>query len=143
DGLPAGEAADLWPAWLRERLRTDWPAEFDAIVAASAEQAPTWLRVNRQRTSRDGIGQRLRDAGIEACAVDGLDDALRVAASLAVSTLPGFDAGEVSVQDGSAQLVAGALAPSRGARVLDACAAPGGKAAHLLERDPTLRLVAL
>jgi 16S rRNA (cytosine967-C5)-methyltransferase len=60
-----------------------------------------------------------------------------------VSALPGFADGEVSVQDGSAQLVADAFAPAPGARVLDACAAPGGKAAHLLERDPSLRLLAL
>ena len=57
--------------------------------------------------------------------------------------LPGFDAGVLSVQDGSAQLVADALSPPAGARVLDACAAPGGKAAHLLERDPALHLLAL
>ena len=62
---------------------------------------------------------------------------------VAVSALPGFAEGDASVQDGSAQQVADALAPAPGARVLDACAAPGGKAAHLLERDPSLRLLAL
>ena len=63
--------------------------------------------------------------------------------SIAVGALPGFADGDVSVQDGAAQFVADALAPARGARVLDACAAPGGKSAHLLERDPTLRLLAI
>ena len=62
---------------------------------------------------------------------------------MAVATLPGFDDGVVSIQDASAQLVADALAPARGARVLDACVAPGGKAAHLLERDASLQLTAI
>jgi 16S rRNA (cytosine967-C5)-methyltransferase len=72
-----------------------------------------------------------------------LADALRVDVPVPVSALPGFADGELSVQDGSAQLVADALSPRIGARVLDACAAPGGKAAHLLERDPSLQLTAL
>jgi 16S rRNA (cytosine967-C5)-methyltransferase len=71
------------------------------------------------------------------------EDALVLATPVAVSELPGFNEGLVSVQDGSAQCVADALSPAKGARVLDACAAPGGKSAHLLERDPTLQLFAL
>ena len=80
-----------------------------------------------------------REAAVDPLCPDGL----RIDAPVPVSALPGFADGELSVQDGSAQLVADALAPAVGARVLDACAAPGGKAAHLLERDPSLRLVAL
>jgi 16S rRNA (cytosine967-C5)-methyltransferase len=72
-----------------------------------------------------------------------LADALRIDVPVPVSALPGFADGELSVQDGSAQLVADALSPRIGARVLDACAAPGGKAAHLLERDASLQLTAL
>ena len=72
-----------------------------------------------------------------------LADALRLESALPVQQLPGFDAGLVSVQDGAAQAVADALAPAAGARVLDACAAPGGKAAHLAERDASLRITAL
>jgi len=68
---------------------------------------------------------------------------LRLDTALPVHELPAFDTGAASVQDGSAQAVADALAPPNGARVLDACAAPGGKAAHLAERDPTLRITAL
>src|SRR5690606_12426418 len=81
--------------------------------------------------------------GIGSTVDDALADGLRLDQPVAVAALSGFDDGDVSVQDGSAQLVADALAPARGACVLDACAAPGGKAAHLLERDPALRLVAL
>src|SRR5690606_38311084 len=143
DGLPDAPADAAWPAWLRERLRADWPDDFDAIVAASASPAPMWLRVNRLRGSRDDYAARLRDAEIEASTNEALADALRLGAPVAVAALPGFGDGDVSVQDGSAQAVADALAPPPGSRVLDACAAPGGKAAHLLERDPSLRMTAL
>lgn len=114
-----------------------------AILEASASPGPMWLRVNRRQGSRDAYLERLREAGIEAAAPANPADALRLDRPLPVGSLPGFNDGAVSVQDGSAQLVADALAPAAGARVLDACAAPGGKAAHLLERDPALRLLAL
>ena len=143
DGLPEADWRDLWPSWLRGRLAADWPGELERIVEASSARAPTWLRVNRQRGTRDAYRDRLHAAGIEAMIEGGLDDALRIDASLPVALLPGFAEGDVSVQDGAAQRVAGALSPASGARVLDACAAPGGKAAHLLELDPGLRLVAL
>ena len=143
EGLPAVDPASAWPDWLLERLRADWPADADAMVQASATPGPMWLRVNRRAGSRDGYLERLRAAGIEAVVPGGLPDALRLAKAVPVALLPGFGEGAVSIQDGSAQLVADALAPPPGARVLDACAAPGGKAAHLLERDPALRLLAL
>ena len=143
EGLPAVDPASAWPGWLLERLRADWPADADAMVQASATPGPMWLRVNRRAGSRDGYLERLRAAGIEAVVPGGLPDALRLAEAVPVALLPGFGEGAVSIQDGSAQLVADALAPPPGARVLDACAAPGGKAAHLLERDPALRLLAL
>lgn len=143
EGIPAAAAADAWPQWLRQRIRTDWPQQAEAIFAASAEAAPLWLRVNRQRVSRQAYQQRLQAVGIEALAPASFADALCLPAPLPVALLPGFAEGEVSVQDVSAQQVADALAPAVGARVLDACAAPGGKAAHLLERDPSLSLLAL
>ncbi|MBJ7575762.1 16S rRNA (cytosine(967)-C(5))-methyltransferase RsmB [Luteimonas sp. MC1828] len=143
EGLPVLAADAAWPAWLRERVRGDWPDDADAIFAASAQPAPTWLRVNRQRGERDTSLARLREAGIDAAAVDGMPDALRIEGSLPVATLPGFAEGVLSVQDGAAQRVADAISPAPGARVLDACVAPGGKSAHLMERDPSLRLVAL
>lgn len=149
EGLPPVDPAAHWPAWLLEALRTDWPEQSAHILAASAEPAPLWLRVNRRLGTRDAYAERLRAAGLLGGAdlseslPEALPDAIRLPHSLAVADLPGFDAGEVSVQDGSAQAVADALAPAAGARVLDACAAPGGKAAHLLERDPSLRLTAL
>jgi 16S rRNA (cytosine967-C5)-methyltransferase len=143
EGLPAADPAQAWPAWLLDEVRRDWPAQADAVLAASATAAPLWLRVNRQTSTRDAALQDLQAAGIAATAHTDLPEALRIEDSMAVTDLPGFDAGRLSVQDGSAQAVADALAPAPGARVLDACAAPGGKAAHLLERDPSLRLTAL
>ncbi|MEO6138292.1 MAG: 16S rRNA (cytosine(967)-C(5))-methyltransferase RsmB [Luteimonas sp.] len=143
DGLPAGDAKAGWPDWLLEQLNRDWPDAVDDILQASMEPGPLWLRINALRTSVDAFRMRLLDSRIEAVADPSCRDGLRIDAPVPVSALPGFADGELSVQDGSAQLVADALSPGIGARVLDACAAPGGKAAHLLERDPTLRMVAL
>lgn len=144
EGVPAGDPAQAWPAWLREQVAGDWPEQAAGIFAASARPAPLWLRVDARRTTPAAYAARLRDeAGIDAVAVPALADALRLEAGVPVATLPGFQDGLVSVQDGSAQQVADALAPPAGGRVLDMCAAPGGKAVHLLERDPGLRLLAL
>ncbi|KAB8175725.1 16S rRNA (cytosine(967)-C(5))-methyltransferase RsmB, partial [Lysobacter maris] len=143
DGLPAGDPADDWPQWLRSRIREDWPEQAAVVFAASVAEPPLWLRVNRRRGSRDAYIERLREAGIAATASADAADALRLEASMPVAALPGFADGAVSVQDLSAQCVAGLLAPTAGDRVLDACAAPGGKTAHLLESEPSLRVTAL
>lgn len=141
--LPAGATDAAWPRWLARQVRADWPQQAEAIFAASREQPPMWLRVNRRVQSRDVYLAQLQEVGIEADIDAALPDALRLHTPLPVQQLPGFDAGAVSVQDGAAQAVADALAPAPGSRMLDACAAPGGKAAHLAERDPTLRITAL
>ena len=143
EGLPAAGDEAAWPRWLAQRIRTDWPGQADAIFAASAEEAPMWLRVHARATTRDGYLERLHEAGIDGQVDASLPDAIRLEAALPVPQLPGFDDGVVSVQDGAAQRVADALSPRPQARVLDACAAPGGKAAHLVERDPSLRITAL
>ena len=143
EGLPAAGDEAAWPRWLAQRIRTDWPGQADAIFAASAEEAPMWLRVHARATTRDGYLERLHEAGIDGQVDASLPDAIRLDAALPVQQLPGFDDGVVSVQDGAAQRVADALSPQPQARVLDACAAPGGKAAHLAERDPSLRILAL
>lgn len=143
EGLPAADTQAAWPPWLRARLDADWGSEAGAVVEASAQEPALWLRVNRLRSTRDVYREQLALAGLEAGTDDALPDGLRLASSVAVSALPEFADGAVSVQDAAAQLVADALAPPLGARVLDACAAPGGKSAHLLERDASLELVAL
>lgn len=141
--LPPGHPEHGWPRWLLSRLHADWPDALPQILQASQQTPPMWLRVNRQRTGTVEYAQRLAEAGITIHRHDLLPDAVRLDEPLPVSELPGFVDGVVSVQDGSAQLVADALLPDAGTRVLDACAAPGGKAAHLAERDATLRVTAL
>ena len=143
EGLPQAGGEGAWPAWLARRIRDDWPGQDEAIFAASAQEAPMWLRVNRRLQPRDADAARLHDAGIATHALPALADALRLDTALPVHELPGFDTGAASVQDAAAQAVADALAPAPGARVLDACAAPGGKSAHLAERDASLRITAL
>ncbi len=143
DGLPQADPAAAWPQWLLQELRRDWPDQAAAIVHASAQPGPLWLRINRRLGTPEAAIARLAESRIEAVQAPQCRDGLRIDSPVPVSALPGFADGELSVQDGSAQLVADALAPAPGARVLDACAAPGGKAAHLLERDPALRLLAL
>ena len=143
DGLPVDEPAARWPAWLRDEVRDAWPDQADAVFADSAAAAPLWLRVNTARQSRDAYSALLDVVGIAHATDATRADAVRLDTPVPVQALPGFADGAVSVQDGAAQQVADALAPPRGARVLDACAAPGGKSAHLLERDATLRLTAL
>ncbi|NDK39805.1 16S rRNA (cytosine(967)-C(5))-methyltransferase RsmB [Pseudoxanthomonas gei] len=143
EGFPESSPAAAWPAWLRNRINLDWGDHAAAIFEASAHAAPLWLRVNRGKGTREAYAARLQAEGIQSLSEPGLVDALRIDVAVAVSALPGFAEGDASVQDGSAQQVADALALSPGARVLDACAAPGGKAAHLMERDPSVRLLAL
>jgi 16S rRNA (cytosine967-C5)-methyltransferase len=130
-------AAFQHPLWWIERVRQDWPLSWAAILAAANRQAPMVLRVNLRRCSVADYLGRLAAAGRAARALGG--EAVLLAQPCAVADLPGFGDGEVSVQDLSAQraapllLGAGSSRLRDGARVLDACAAPGGKTAHLLE----------
>ncbi len=122
------------PGWWVERLKRDWPDEWPAILDADNRHPPMTLRVNARRGDAAGYLARLADHGL-AARVTG-PQAVTLAEPCPVTRLPGFAAGDVSVQDAAAQLAAplllGAGLPP-GARVLDACAAPGGKTAHLLE----------
>jgi len=132
------------PGWLLEALEREWPREWQQIVAAGNSEPPMWLRVNRRHGSRDDYRARLAAAGIDADPCDFAPEALRLAQPVNVGELPGFGAGDVSVQDSAAQLAPYWLAARAGMRVLDACAAPGGKACHILELEPGIEaLVAL
>lgn len=135
--LTAGAAADpvagaQHPAWWIDELKAAWPDDWPAIVAAGNQPPPMALRVNLRHGSRDEYLARLQAEGIEARAVG--ESGLALARPVTVERLPGFAAGDVSVQDPGAQEAAIRLDPAPGSRVLDACAAPGGKTAHLLER---------
>ena len=121
------------PDWLLARLRTDWPEDWREILEAGNRVAPLWLRVNPRASSREDYAQRLHELGTAAVLAEFPRGALRLDQGAVPERLPGWNEGRVSVQDAAAQLAAFALAPRDGERVLDACAAPGGKSAALLE----------
>ncbi|AQQ66227.1 16S rRNA (cytosine(967)-C(5))-methyltransferase [Microbulbifer agarilyticus] len=131
------------PEWLQQAVKGAWGTDTRTIFTANNENPPMTLRVNQSQISRDDYLQQLQDAGIgaEPCAFSAAG--LILESPVAVSHLPGFEDGLVSVQDQSAQLAAPLLDPQPGERVLDACAAPGGKTCHLLELQPDLDLSAL
>jgi 16S rRNA (cytosine967-C5)-methyltransferase len=131
---PGGEAARYdHPQWLIDAFRRDWPDDWQSILSANNERAPMWLRVNTVRTDAQAYLERLHSAGIGARTMPALPAAIRLDEPLAAASLPGFVDGDVSVQDAAAQLAAPWLLEDDGGRVLDACAAPGGKTAHLAE----------
>ncbi len=127
------EARTAHPAWLVERLQAAWPQEWMRICQANNARPPMTLRVNPSRTSPQAYRERLREAGLHARGIEGMPCALVLEQPVGAQRLPGFAQGWVSVQDAAAQLAALVLDPRPGQRVLDACAAPGGKTAHLLE----------
>jgi 16S rRNA (cytosine967-C5)-methyltransferase len=132
------------PIWLADRFRADWPVRWTQLLAASDTQAPMWLRVNRRLASTDDYLDTLHKAGIGARAQQQVPQAIVLDSPCDVRDLPGFAAGLVSVQDLGAQCVAFPLKLAPDQRVLDACAAPGGKTALIAEREPQLsRLVAV
>ncbi|MFC4525036.1 16S rRNA (cytosine(967)-C(5))-methyltransferase RsmB [Dyella halodurans] len=127
------------PAWLAKAITRDWPDQADAVMAADNLEPSLMLRVNRRRAERDTLIQHLHAGGYAAEPHAWLADAIVLPHSTDVTRLPGFAAGEFAVQDGAAQIAADLADVREGQRVLDACAAPGGKACHLLERaDLTL-----
>jgi len=132
------------PPWMLAEFERNWPAQWESIAAAGNGEPPMWLRVNAQRGGRDEYRARLAAAGMPAAPCDFAPQALRLAEPVDVGVLPGFADGDASVQDAAAQLAPHFLAARGGMRALDACAAPGGKACHVLEQTPGLaELVAL
>jgi len=119
------------PAWWIERVRAAYPDDWQRILLSGNGRAPMALRVNARRSTPQAYVERLASHGIRARII--ADGAVILEHPVGAGRLPGYSDGDVSVQDAGAQRAAGLLDLARGMRVLDACAAPGGKAAHILE----------
>ncbi|HDM8036352.1 TPA: 16S rRNA (cytosine(967)-C(5))-methyltransferase RsmB [Vibrio fluvialis clinical-1] len=131
------------PSWLLKLLQNAYPQQWEAIVEANNSKAPMWLRVNHQHHDRDAYQALLNNENIDSSLHSQAEDALKLAAPCDVTKLPGFEKGWVSVQDAAAQLSLHYLQPQDGELILDCCAAPGGKTAHILERTQGSEVVAI
>ena len=141
EGTSDLEARYAHPRWFIDCLRADWPDDWEAILVANASRAPMTLRATRRAGGRAAYIESLRRAGLEASPHAVAPDAVVLCNPIGVESLPGFADGEVSVQDAAAQLAVPLLDLEPGQRVLDACAAPGGKTAQILDAEPRLREV--
>ncbi len=137
------EARTAHPRWLLDRLRQDWPDDWSAIATANNARPPFALRVNQRHCDGEHYRPQLAASGRTVHSVRGVATALILDEAMEAVALPGFAEGWVSVQDAAAQLAAPLLDVRPAQRVLDACAAPGGKTGHLLECEPNLDLIAL
>lgn len=128
----------FFPPWWRANLKRNYPKSWQGLQIAQAQRAPLIVRVNTRQYTRDQYQELLNDANIAATPIEEvagvkLNSALLLRDPVPVIDLPGFYSGAVSVQDSGAQVAATLLNPQPGEKILDACAAPGGKTAHLLE----------
>ena len=128
------ETRHAHPHWLAQAIMHDWPDQAEAVLAADNVEPPLMLRANRRHGTREALVERLHADGQTAEPHTWLADAIVLPHSVDVTRLPGFDDGLFAVQDGAAQIAADLADVKDGQRVLDACAAPGGKACHLVER---------
>lgn len=143
DVVDRDDARYSHPDWLLNKIKQDWPDRWQSIVDANNQRPALWLRVNRLRYSVEQYRQQLQQAGIEATPTPLCESALKLARGIDVRQLPGFAEGAVSVQDAGAQLAVELLPELAGQRVLDLCAAPGGKSCHILESNPSLQHLSL
>ena len=121
------------PRWIRDLISKSWPSQSNDILEANNNRPPMCLRVNQRQFTRKAYLEILKQASIDAQADEFSRDGIILDKAVAVNALPEFETGACSVQDTAAQLAADFLAPEKGMSILDACAAPGGKTAHLLE----------
>lgn len=131
------------PQWLIDAVRQDWPDHWQQILTANNQQAPMILRVNHQKITAAEYKNLLAEKQIISQLLDACPQGLLLDKACDINELPHFADGWVSVQDGAAQQVVSLLDLQPGMRVLDACAAPGGKTAHILELMPDLSMLAL
>ena len=133
-----------YPQWLVDTIKQEWPSKWEAILSAGNSHPPMCLRVNLQQCSRARYLSLLAEMEIRAEAGLISPSAIYLTAPCSVDALPRFRDGYVSVQDEASQILPFLMSPSKGERILDACAAPGGKTCHLLETEPDIsEIVAL
>ena len=133
-----------YPEWLVTSLKAEWPDSWEEILKAGNSHPPMSIRVNLQQCSREGYLELLAEQGIAARAGTISATGVYLENPCPVDLLPGFREGFASVQDEASQLLPSLLAPASGHRILDACAAPGGKTCHLLEAEPNIaQIIAL
>ena len=131
------------PQWIISALKKSWPQHWSAILEANNVYPPFTLRCNARQVQRDDYLQQLEEVELSATTTAHTEQGITLEQACPVERLPGFDQGRASVQDGAAQLAAQLLDAQAGERVLDACAAPGGKLAHILERQPDCQVIAV
>ena len=134
------------PNWMIEKIKQDWPLNWEEILKKNNDRAPMWLRVNQKKIeTKKYLKQFLTDESkIEADNMQLNDYAICLKTPISVKYLPGFEEGYVSIQDGAAQLAVDVLLENKSGRILDACAAPGGKTAQLIENiDSTSTVTAI
>jgi 16S rRNA (cytosine967-C5)-methyltransferase len=141
--LEASADAQAYPQWMREKIQADWAGQSEAILRAGNQRPPMTLRVDTRQIEVEQPLSALVAQGIGAHEHGEVDGAILLDSACDVADLPGFAEGKLSVQDAAAQLAAQLLDCKPGARVLDACAAPGGKTIHLLQCYPAIELDAL
>jgi 16S rRNA (cytosine967-C5)-methyltransferase len=141
--LDADAHRQACPPWILAKIQHDWGAQTDAILLAQNQRPPMTLRVDTRQCAIDAYLAELVGLGLEADRHPLVDSAIVLNSACDVAQLPGFEEGRVSVQDAAAQLAAPLLPSEPGARVLDACAAPGGKSLHLLQYHEGIELDAL
>ncbi len=126
------------PDWLIDEIQRAWPEQWQTILSANNSRPPLTIRINPLKTDRATYRKCLQNAGHEFKETEASHNGIQLLGQAVVSDLPGYENGLFSVQDEGAQLAAHLLSLAPGSRVLDACCAPGGKAAHILEIDPQI-----
>jgi len=131
------------PNWIINQLESDWPTKAAAILNANNQRAPMTLRVNQQKISLEKYQQMLAQEGLHSVTHALASDALVLDSPCDVYKLPGFEQGLVTIQDAAAQLAVELLDLQQDQRVLDGCAAPGGKTTHILQRAKNIDLTSV